>query len=155
VNLLLDGNDLLKAIKKAALEAVETTQPSDFCFGEVVSVEPLKITVEPKMTLGTAQLVLTRNVTDFVCELTIDWKTEGELGDHNHSVDITTSADGYHVHSHTVSGDTKNVNLEHSHKIMGRKKVTIHNALQVGDGVVLMKQKGGQKYLVLDKVVKA
>jgi hypothetical protein len=33
-------------------------------------------------------------------------------------------------------------------------EMTIHNALKVGDEVILLKKKGGQKYLVLDRVVK-
>ena len=107
---MFDGNDLLIAIKKAALDAVNASQPSDFCFGKVTSVSPLKITIEQRMTLGAAQLVLTRNVTDFDVEFTIGDET---------------------------------------------KEITIHNALRVDDEVILLKQKGGQKYLVLDRVVKA
>ena len=107
---MLDANDILNIIKKAAIDAVNASQPSDFCFGKVISIKPLKISVEQKMTLGTAQLILTRNVTDFKTKITID-------------------------------GSDK-------------KEITIHNALQVNDKVVLLKQKGGQKYLVLDRVVK-
>ena len=33
-----------------------------------------------------------------------------------------------------------------------RKKMTIHNALQVNDKVALIRQKGGQSYLILDRV---
>jgi hypothetical protein len=33
------------------------------------------------------------------------------------------------------------------------KTITIHNALVVGDEVILLKKKGGQKYIVLDRVV--
>ena len=42
----------------------------------------------------------------------------------------------------------------HSHLISGTKEITIHNSLKVDEDVVLLKQKGGQKYLVLDRVVK-
>lgn len=100
--------DLYNAIKVAAINAVETSHPCDFLFGKVQSVSPLKVVVEQKMTLTSAQLVLTRNVT-------------------NYSVDV--SVDG-EVH-----------------------EITIHNGLEIGDGVVLMQKKGGQKYLILDKVV--
>jgi hypothetical protein len=109
VNLLLNGIDFLNVIKKAALDAINASQPSDFCFGKVTSNSPLKISVEQKLTLGAAQLVLTRNVTDFKTMVT----------------------DG-----------------------LTKRETTIHNALQVGEEVVLMKQKGGQKYLVLDRLVK-
>lgn len=107
---MLDVNDLLIVIKKAAKDAIEASQPCNFLFGKVVSVKPLKISVEQKMTLGTAQLVLTRNVTDFKTKITVDDKNT---------------------------------------------QITIHNGLQTGDEVILLKQKGGQKYLVLDRVVNA
>jgi hypothetical protein len=109
VNSLLDANDLLNIVKRAAVEAVNASQPSDYCFGKVVSSKPLKISVEQKMTLGAAQLILTRNVTDFKTNVT---------------------------------------------EVSEKKEITIHNALQIGDEVILLKQKGGQKYLVLDRVVK-
>ena len=105
-----DANDLLNIIKKAALEAINASQPSDFCFGKVISANPLKISVEQKMTLGAAQLILTRNVTDFKTKVTI----------------------------------------ENSEK----KEITVHNGLQIGDEVILLKKKGGQEYLVLDRAVK-
>ena len=129
---MLDGNDLLKIIKKAAVDAINASQPSDFCFGKVISASPLKISIEQKMTLGAAQLILTRNVTDYKTKISVDWETE------------------------TKSGGLYDAAFEsHSHQISGEKEVTIHNALQFGDDVVLLKQKGGQKYLVLDRVVKA
>lgn len=128
---MLDANDLLNSVKKAALEAVNASQPSDFCFGKVTSAKPLKILVEQKMTLGAAQLVLTRNVTDFKTKVTVDWATGTKSGGSGES-----------------SFDS------HAHAISGTKELTIHNALQVGDEVILLKKKGGQKYLVLDRVVK-
>ena len=35
----------------------------------------------------------------------------------------------------------------------GKSKVTIHNALKKGDTAVMIRQAGGQRYLVIDKVV--
>lgn len=107
---MLDPNDFLNVIKKAAIEAVNAGQPSDFCFGKVTSMNPLKILVEQKMTLGKAQLVLTRAVTNYNTSITLDSE---------------------------------------------KKNITIHNGLVVGDEVVLLKKKGGQKYLVLDRTVKS
>ena len=99
-----DAKDLLQIIKQAAKDAVEASKPADFSFGKVTNESPLKILVEQKLLLGAAQLVLTRNVTDY----------ETKIDD---------------------------------------KKVTVNNALKVGDKVVLLRQKGGQKYLVIDRVV--
>lgn len=89
---MLDAKDLLKAIKKAAVEAVEASQPTDFCFGKVLSTSPLKIQIEQKLTLSKAQLIMT-------------------------------------------------------------ERTSTLSPLVAGDGVVLLKKKGGQKYLILDKVV--
>jgi hypothetical protein len=131
VNLLLDATDLLNIVKRAAVEAVNAGQPSDFCFGKVISVIPLKISIEQKMTLGAAQLILTRNVTDFKTTVTVDWLTGAKSGG---------------------SGDSSFAS--HAHEVSGEREITIHNALRIGERVVLLKQKGGQKYLVLDRVVK-
>ena len=147
---MLDANDLLNSVKKAAMDAFNASQPSDFCFGKVTSIKPLKILVEQKMTLGAAQLVLTRNVTDFKTKVTVDWKTEEALKeDHSHKVN------GSDTNGDSINLTSESVNLKHLHDIKEEKKeITIHNALQVDDEVILLKQKGGQKYLVLDRVVK-
>ena len=127
---MLDLNDLYNSIKLAAMKAVETSQPSDFLFGKVTSVSPLKVAVEQKMTLGSAQLVLTRNVTDYKVDVTVEWMTEEKSGG---------------------SGDSSFAS--HKHDVSGKKELTIHNGLKVGDEVILLKKKGGQKYLILDRVV--
>ena len=42
---------------------------------------------------------------------------------------------------------------EHIHMIFGRYTFTIHNALKVGEGVLLLRLPGGQQYLIIDRVV--
>ena len=146
---MLDAQDLLNSIKRAAQEANEASQPSDFCFGKVTSIEPLQILVEQKMTLGAAQLVLTRNVTDFMTLVSIDWQTGLALTTHTHKINGKDSG------GDTVDITSKEADLEHQHGLTGTKSIIIHNALQLGDEVILLKRKGGQKYLVLDRVVTA
>lgn len=125
-------NELLNLIKKASTEAVEAEKPVNVCFGKVTSSSPLKILVDQKITLGKAQLVLTRNVTDFKIDVTLhDWKTEDKGGG---------------------SGDP--AFETHKHDIVGKKQMTLHHALKNGEEVVLLRMQGGQKYLVLDRVVK-
>ena len=129
--MLFNADDFLKVMKKAAFEAIEAHQPSDYRFGTVLSVSPLKIQVEQKMTLTAAQLVLTRNVTDFEINITVhNWSTENKSG-----------------------GGGDSAFASHNHQLNGMKRITVHNALVVGDKVVLIKKKGGQQYLVLDRVV--
>jgi len=122
--LLADAVELLKILKKAAIEAVSASKPAEICFGKVTSISPLKIYVDQKITLGKSQLVLARNVTDYQTEVTVDWLTENNGG-------------GIALHNH---------------KIIGRKKITVHNGLAVGDEVILIRQQGGQKYIVADKI---
>lgn len=148
-----NATDFLNSIKKAAMDAIEASQPSDFCYGKVTSTSPLKILVEQKMTLGSAQLILTRNVTDFTTMVTVNWNTESSLNFHSHDVNIDCEDGGDPSHSHEISGSTEGTNLAHTHSLIGKKSIKVHNALQIGDEVILLKKKGGQKYLVLDRVV--
>lgn len=57
-------HDLLKAIKRAAVEAVDASKPTNVVFGTVISKSPLKIKIDQKLTLGYVQLVLSRTVTE-------------------------------------------------------------------------------------------
>lgn len=133
---MLDANNFLESIKKAAKEAVDAAQDSDFCYGTVTSASPLKILVEQKMELTAAQLVLCRNVTDHTITITAgntkDFYYTGKIED-NGTAPITTTP---HIHA------------------IGTVQMIVHNALKTGDKVILIRKKGGQEYLVLDRVVK-
>lgn len=134
-----DAVELVKTIKRAAVDAVNASKPVEVCFGKVTSASPLKILVEQKMTLGAAQLVLCRNVTEHIIEMTVDHYTENET-EHTHAVQDTYTGGG-------SSSPTK-----HLHAYRGRKKFTVHNGLVAGDEVVLLRQQGGQKYIVVDRI---
>lgn len=138
---MADYNELLSTIKQAATEAVEADKPVNVCYGKVTSASPLKILVDQKMTLGAAQLVLTRNVTDFSTNITVHssggWVTEQET----------------ELHYHTVPGGlSEEQDPKHTHAIEGRKTILVHNALQAGDQVILIRQQEGQKYIVIDRI---
>ena len=140
--MLPDYSGLVKAMKQAGSSAVETNNPVNVCFGKVTSASPLKILVEQRITLGVAQLVLTRNVTDYDIDVTVDIETTTALGNHNHSVSLEID-----------TASTSSVNMSHEHSITGKKKIKVHNALKNGDEVILLRVQGGQKYIVIDKVV--
>ena len=128
---MLDANDLLELIKRAALDAEEQAQPCDLLFGTVTSAAPLRIRVEQKLELGAAQLVLTRNVSDYKVRIR-----------------------GGNVQSYFYTDGEGTVALvdppPHVHAI-GEIEVEVKNALKAGENVILLKQRGGQKYLVLDR----
>ena len=100
-------------IKELVIQALNAAQLTDITFGKVTKVNPLEVYVDNDLTLHEqyGHLKLTRAVTDYETELTMQF---GE-----------------------------------------RQKVTIHNALKVGDSVILVRKQGGQSYIVLDKVGKS
>ena len=129
--MLADANGLVEAMKRAARDERESSNPVNDYFGEVVSVAPLNINVEQKMVLGESQLFLTRNVTDYMTTVTVQWNTEiGVL-----SSDGKTTAPPPHLHG-----------------IVGQKNFLMHNALEVGDEVILIRQQEGQKFIVIDRI---
>lgn len=71
-----DYTGLAKVIKQAAQDAADASKPAGVCFGKVISTSPLQIHVDQKLDLGPAQLVLTRNVTDYDTAMTAEWETE-------------------------------------------------------------------------------
>ena len=122
--------DLVSVIKKAAQEAIEAGKPVKVMFGEVKAINPLQITVEQKLPLTEEFLILTEAVKDHEHEITLlDWQTENASGG---------------------SGDS--AYAAHPHQIVGRKRIVIHNALQVGEKVLLLAMQGGQKFIVVDRV---
>ncbi len=135
---MADATGLLEKMKRAALEVQEASKPVNVYFGEVVSVKPLKINVEQKMVLGEGQLILTRNVTDYMTTVTVQWETESHKARHRHM-----ESDG---------GNTEYAEVLHCHEITGQKNFLMHNALELGDEVILIRQQEGQKFIVVDRI---
>lgn len=129
---MFNSNDFVKLMKKAAVEAVNASKPANMVFGKVISVAPLKVKVDQKLILTTAQLVLSRNVTDYEVEM------EPSLN----------KAPSSHWTEETEGGTV------HKHEIKGKKKFMIYNALKVDEEVILMQMSGGQKYIIIDRIGK-
>lgn len=83
--------ELMKTIKRAALDAVNAAKPVEVCFGKVASTSALKIFVDQKLLLSDKQLIITESIAK--------------------------------------------------------------SGLAVGNKVVLLRQQGGQKYIVMGKIV--
>ena len=133
----LDINELVRLVKQAAVEAVQADAPMAICYGIVISTTPLKIQVDQKKILGEAQLILTDNVRDFNVVLST---IEGE-----------GKSEGPHYTEDESGGGGYAEFAAHRHKYQGRKKWRVHNALEVGEKVILLRCDGGQKYVVLDR----
>ena len=133
MNLLADSVGFVNMIKRVALAAVKASKPVEICFGRVVGISPLKISVEQKMSLGEKQLVLSRHVTDY-----------------------ETVVNGGNIQNYYYTGTEPDTELhpvspQHVHAV-GNIPITIHNGLVVGDEVMILRQQGGQKYIVWDKI---
>lgn len=128
-----DAVELMKTIKRAALDAVKASKPVEVCFGKVTSASPLKILVEQKLPLGEGQLILTRNVTNFKTYIT------------------GGNVKNYYYTGSDTDGGTAPVVPSHVHAI-GKVQITVHNGLVVGDEVILIRQQDGQKYIVVDRI---
>lgn len=104
--------------------AVEYTKPSEIYAGKVESVNPLTVRLDINVpVIEEDELILTHLVKDYEVDITV-----------GHSTEETT--------------DIK----KHKHEYKGRKKITVHNGLKVGEGVLLIRQQGGQKFIVLDRI---
>lgn len=123
---MLNADDFVKLIKRTAVEAVNASKPANMVFGTVIGTAPLKIKVDQKLILTSAQLSLSRNVTDYELDITMD-----------HSTELTN-----------VGGEL------HQHTYQGQKKFKVHNGLKNGEEVILMQVSGGQKYIVVDRINK-
>lgn len=131
---MFDSQKFVRAVKQAALDAVDSTKPVNVCFGVVTQASPLQILVDQKLPLGEKQLVLSRNVTDFETKISMlssnGWKTEQRSGGSGDAA--------FASHDHDIN------KVKHT--------ITIHNGLVKGDEVILIRQQGGQKYIVVDRI---
>lgn len=118
-----DANDLVRAMQEISNNAGQAGQPTDIMSGTVVAASPLKISVEQRFEITQEQLIVPERFTDHKVEISFDEETEN-------------------------AGEP-----EHKHKYGGEKiTVTVHGALKKGDSVELIRQQGGQKFLIVDKV---
>ena len=82
----------VEVVKRAAVEAVEAGKPVNILFGTVLSASPLKIQVDQKSIYTSKMLILTRNVTDFEVDMTVNHSTEDKGGG--------SGAAAYEAHKH-------------------------------------------------------
>lgn len=100
--------------------------------GTVISVAPLKIQMvnDDKLIINERITIVPWQLTDYDTEVTVMWSTEDASG-----------GSGYAAFA------------SHNHGIVGRKKITVHNALKIGDKVHVLALNHGKLYYVLDRVV--
>ena len=132
------SRSLVGGIKRAAQELNQNEKLCDLSYGTVISANPIKVQVTNLLTIPTALLVVPQHLTDYEVEVTVDWVTATDTHTHDAS-----NQDGTEC---TLQSNT------HSHAVSGMKKMTIHNALKVGDKVALLRKQGGQSYFIIDRI---
>ncbi|MCI1930264.1 MAG: DUF2577 domain-containing protein [Clostridia bacterium] len=115
---------LINALKQLSVSANEASDPVKIIFGTVEKEKPLIIRSQQKMSINEKHLLLTGAVMDTQQEMDFDIYTEN-------------------TNSYT----------NHNHKILGKKKITICNHLKKGEKVIMLRVQGGQRFIVLDRVV--
>ena len=126
------------SIKRLAKGVIDSQQPTDVMFGVVERVQPLVIRIGQDMPLTDEYLILTNAVKDHSVDITVSWSTEEE---------------NEHVHGNGNNGSPTDKSIKpHKHEVKGRKKITIHNGLTLGEKVLLLRTQGGQNYVVIDRV---
>ena len=128
-------SELMEAIKMISRNTVEQEKPVAVLFGEVLTKTPLSIKIDENITLSETQLILTNAVRDYKSFLTFDNPAVKQLVT-NWDVEETTESDPYRL----------------AFKARQKHTITIYNALETGEIVILLRIKGGQRYVVLDRV---
>lgn len=122
---------LERALKQMINNAVEYNKPTEIYAGKVESTSPLTIRLDVNVpALEEDELILTHLVKDYEVDISVGHLTE---------------------ETEVVEGALTDIK-KHKHEYKGRKKITIHNGLKIGEGVLLIRQQGGQKFIVLDRI---
>lgn len=113
---------LIDSIKTIAKNCIQESDPCTFLFGTVESAAPLKIRIDDKLVLDRDALVIPRYLTDHEQEIEAEFDTETSGSpEHKHPVNLATI------------------------------KIKVKNVLKSGEKVIVLRQQGGQKYMVLDR----
>ncbi|MGG3278856.1 DUF2577 domain-containing protein [Paenibacillus solani] len=118
---------MLDIIKKAAMDALGSSNPVAIRIGTVESLSPLEISLDQRLTLSEAFLIVPESLTRYEIDL---------------------------HHTHEYSDDTgTGSSTKKTEPALPAKPVVIRKGLLVGDTVILVRVQGGQQFVVIDKVV--
>jgi hypothetical protein len=127
----------MQAILRLINNKVDSMQISDVLIGTVETDTPLTIRIDQKLLLTEEELLIT------------SW-----LSDRDYDIDTDEQALDW-THSHTAESGEGTVTIDNAGNQYTHKhiKLKLKNKLKVNDKVYLLACRGGQRYLVIDKVV--
>ena len=145
------ASGMINLIKQVAMDAMENNQMTDLRFGTVVSTDPLKVRVTNQFTIPEELLIVPEHLTDYEKEVSFDWYSETDGGNHSHSY-IDTNATAAVTNTTIQTNATKHRHQIKSDEDKPTKKIKIHCALKKNEKVALLRKQGGQCYYILDRV---
>ena len=125
------SNRLLNTIREISVSSAEAMKPADIFFGVVESTSPLVIGIDQKLKLTGEVLVLTGAVSEHSANSELPYKYR----------DAYVSGFGGESGSCRIRMD------------LSDEEITFKTDLKKGETVILLRALGGQKYIVLDRVV--
>lgn len=125
----MSGQALAEVMKQLAGQAEDAGRPSDYILGTVESSSPLSIRVSQKDLITAEYLITTDAVRDYDVDIGVNHVTENRAG-----------GGGYAEYA------------SHNHDYKGRKRIRVYNGLKRGEIVVMIRQRGGQQYLVVSRI---
>ena len=130
--------EVLEAMKQMSVDAQNYQKPMIILFGQVISEKPLQIFVNQKQTVKQEALILTHAVKDYEVYIEVSHYTVND-----------NFLNTMHDHPNVAEND---FDSHHKHAYKGRKKIKIYNGLKMGEKVMMIRQNGGSRYIVLDRV---
>lgn len=121
---MYDANDLVRAMQQMSVGASQASYPADVMSGTILSVKPLKVQVEQRFEVSGDMVIVPERLTDHEIKVTVEKSNTKEAGE-----------------------------PQHQHEYGGELVIKVHGALKKGDRVQMIRQQGGQKFLIIDKVV--
>jgi hypothetical protein len=119
--------DLLSTIKQASMAAMTASNPAAVMFGKITKIEPLEVNVDQRFILPTALLIVPESLIHY--EIVMQ-----------------------HTHQYTDSTDSGSTTRT-TQPALPDEPIVIRRGLEIGDSVLLLRVQGGQKYVILDRVV--
>lgn len=128
---------LISKIAKISNQAMETTIPLNILYAKVISISPLKVETEQKLIIDEEFLILTDAVRDYKTKISFD------------NPDIKQVFTTWNMTQTNESSPSK---ISFKEKI--KHDITVYNALEVGEGIILIRVQGGQEYIILGRIDK-
>ena len=125
---------MIEIMKRAAMDVFDNSKPCDLRFGTVASVTPLSVRISSDLILPESVLIVPQHLTDYTVNVNIGLVTDESTNEEVEEGDIIEDVD------------------EDVTEGVDERILTVYNALEVGDTVVLIRNQGGSSYLILDRI---